>query len=349
MKTTTIGLDLAKNSFQVHVADERGEVQLRKKLTRKQLREFFHKQPACRVAMEACGSAHHWGRVFREMGHEVCLIAPQYVKPYVKSQKNDAADAEAICEASTRAHMRFVALKSVEQQALLALHVVRTGLVKQRTALSNQVRGLLAEFGEVLPQGLAALRTRLPELLSEANSGLHADVHELMHMLLAQLRQLDDQIGMLELKIKMHARQNEDCQRLQQMPGIGPISASALVASVGDARQFESGRQMSAWMGMVPRQHSTGGKNVLLGITKRGDKYLRTLFIHGARAALKVWQKYPKRMPQWVSQLLQRKHPNVVCVALASRNIRVAWAMLTRGEDYRPNHNRMNQVGAVVA
>lgn len=337
---TTVGLDLAKNVFQAHGADAHGRVLLRKKLQRGQVAEFFAKLAPCTVAMEACGGAHHWGRKLQALGHEVRLIAPQYVKPYVKSQKNDAADAAAICEAATRPHMRFVALKSVEQQSLLALHTVRSGLVKQRTALSNQIRGLLAEFGLVLPKGLAQLRQRLPVLLQEpdnsAGSALTPVMRQVLTLQQQLLEQLDEPIGQLERQIREAARRDARSQRLQQIPGVGPISASALAASVGDARQFEDGRQMAAWLGLVPRQHSSGGKSVLLGITKRGDKYLRTLLIHGARAALKSYQKNPARMPQWVQRLLQRKHPNVVCVAMAHRTARVAWAMLTRGEDYRP-------------
>jgi transposase len=335
MQITTIGLDLAKNVFQVHAGDERGREVLRKKLHRHQMAAFFAQQPPCLVAMEACASAHHWGRKLGQYGHQVRLIAPQYVKPYVKSQKNDAADAAAICEAATRPHMRFVALKSVDQQTILAVHTVRSGFVKQRTALSNQMRGLLAEFGVVLPQGLARLRQGLLPALERQSGELTAGMRTLIGMLHEQLQRLDEQIGKLELQIRQWAQQDERSRLLQQIPGVGPITASALTASVGDARQFEDGRQMSAWLGLVPRQHSSGGKNVLLGITKRGDKYLRTLLIHGARAALKAYQRSPEKMPARLQQLLQRKHPNIVCVALASRNARVAWAMLSRGEDYR--------------
>jgi transposase len=334
MKVTTIGLDLAKNVFQVHGADAHGTPLLRKQLRRAQMAEFFAQQSPCVVAMEACGGAHHWGRKLRSLGHQVRLIAPQYVKPYVKSQKNDAADAAAICEAATRGHMRFVALKTVDQQSLLALHTVRSGFVKQRTALSNQIRGLLAEFGVVVPQGLSKLAEQLPVALAEQNNELTGVMRELLQMLQTQLAHIDELVARLERQIRVWANQDEDAKRLQQIPGIGPITASALAASVGDARQFEDGRQMSAWMGLVPRQHSSGGKSVLLGITKRGDKYLRTLLIHGARAALKAYQRNPAKMPEHLAQLLQRKHPNVVCVALASRNARVAWAMLSRREDY---------------
>jgi transposase len=283
------------------------------------------------------------------LGHQVRLIAPQYVKPYVKSQKNDAADAAAICEAATRGHMRFVALKSVDQQSVLALHTVRSGLVKHRTALSNQIRALLAEFGVVVPKGLSQLKAQLPLVLADQGSELSALVRKLVHLLQDQLAQLQEAVAQLERQIRQWASQDEGAKRLQQIPGIGPISASALVASVADARQFKDGRQMSAWMGLVPRQHSSGGKSVLLGITKRGDKYLRTLLIHGARAVLKAYQRNPAKMPAHLAQLLQRKHPNVVCVALASRNARVAWAMLSRGQDYQHRRKDALELPALPA
>lgn len=350
MNPTTIGLDLAKNVFQIHATDARGKELFRKRLQRHQMAAFFAQQPPSIVAMEACASAHHWGRKLQGMGHSVRLIAPQFVKPYVKSQKNDAADAAAICEAASRPHMRFVALKSVGQQSQLALHTVRSGLVKQRTALSNQTRGLLAEFGVALPQGLSHLRQALPRLQQEPMGELDTHMRPLLGMLEQQLRLLDEHIAQLERHIKQMANQDPCSVLLQQIPGIGPISASALAASVGHARHFENGRQMSAWLGLVPKQHSSGGKNVLLGITKRGDKYLRTLLIHGARSALKSYQSNPARMPQWVQQLLKRKHPNIVCVAMASRNARIAWAMLSKGQDYRaPALGDLADVAAAAA
>ena len=349
MKVTTIGLDLAKNVFQVHGADAQGHELLRKQLRRSQMAQFFAHQPPCVVAMEACAGAHYWGRKLQGLGHQVRLIAPQYVKPYVKSQKNDAADAAAICEAATRGHMRFVALKSVDQQSVLALHTVRSSLVKQRTALSNLIRALLAEFGVVVPKGLSQLKAQLPLVLADQGSELSALVRQLVHRLQDQLAQLQEAVAQLERQIRQWASQDEGAKRLQQIPGIGPISASALVASVADARQFKDGRQMSAWMGLVPRQHSSGGKSVLLGITKRGDKYLRTLLIHGARAVLKAYQANPAKMPAHLAQLLQRKHPNVVCVALASRNARVAWAMLSRGQDYQHRRRDALELPALPA
>jgi transposase len=226
---------------------------------------------------------------------------------------------------------------------------VRSGLVKHRTALSNQIRALLAEFGVVVPKGLSQLKAQLPLVLADQGSELSALVRQLVHLLQDQLAQLQEAVAQLERQIRQWANQDEGAKRLQQIPGIGPISASALVASVADARQFKDGRQMSAWMGLVPRQHSSGGKSVLLGITKRGDKYLRTLLIHGARAVLKAYQRNPAKMPAHLAQLLQRKHPNVVCVALASRNARVAWAMLSRGQDYQHRRKDALELPALPA
>ena len=335
MQITTIGLDLAKNVFQVHGVDGQGQAVLRKQLRRSQVVEFFAKVSPCTVAMEACGGAHHWGRTLQSLGHKVLLIAPQYVKPYVKSQKNDAADAAAICEAASRRHMRFVALKDVEQQSVQAIHTVRSGFIKQRTAISNQIRGLLAEFGVVIPVGLSTLRSQVPVIVQDQDNGVPVMVKTLIGTLLDQVKLMDDQIAQLDCQIRQWALRNEAAKRLQQVSGIGPISASALVAGVGNARQFANARQMAAWMGLVPRQHSSGGKTVLLGITKRGDKYLRTLLIHGARAALLAYQRNPATMPERIKNLLARKHPNVACVALANRNARIAWALLAKGDHYR--------------
>ena len=338
MKVTTIGLDLAKSVFQLHGADKAGRVVFRKRLKRSEVLEFFSLMAPCVVAMEACSGSHHWGRKLRALGHDVRLIAPQYVKPYVKGQKNDVTDAAAICEAATRPHMRFVALKHVDQQSVLALHTARSGFVKQRTALSNQIRGLLAEFGVVLPQGLNKLKQQLPLILSQVQNELTDAVRDLLRQLENQLKSLTALILVLEGQIRCWANHHEDSRRLQQIPGIGALTASALAASAGNARQFNCGRQLAAWIGLVPRQHSSGGKSVLLGITKRGDKYLRTLLIHGARSLLLAYQRNPAKQPPAIAQLLQRKHPNVVCVALANRNARIAWAMLTRGEDYQNSY-----------
>jgi transposase len=283
------------------------------------------------------------------MGHDARLMAPQFVKPYVKSQKNDAADAQAICEALTRPSMRFVALKSVDQQSVLALHTSRSGFVKARTALVNQVRGLLAEFGVVLPKRLAAFHAGVPQAVQDLGNELTALMRQLLSSLHQQVRQLDELIGKLELQIRQWACQDEAAKRLQQIPGVGPITASALVASLGDVHQFDNGRQVSAWLGLVPRQHSSGGKNVLLGITKRGDSYLRTLLIHGARSAMQAAQRRKEGPPQWLQALLGRKHPNIVAVALASRNARIAWALLAHKRDYKNSYVSPNPLSVSVS
>jgi transposase len=333
MKITTIGIDLAKSVFQVHGVDERGRVVLRQQLRRAQMVEFFTRLAPCLIGMEACGSAHHWARTLQGLGHEVRLMAPQYVKPYRKSQKNDANDAEAICEAVARPSMRFVAIKTVAQQSVLALHRARTGALKMRTALSNQMRGLLAEFGLIVPLGLKSLRERAVAIVADSGNGLDATMRGLIDQLLAQLRQIDGQVQDLERQIKTQARANEACQRVQAIPGIGPITASAAVAELGDGGCFAAARQVPAALGLVPRQHSSGGRTVLLGITKRGDAYLRYLFIHGARAVIKsARNKPPGQLPPWLAAILARKHPNVAAVALAARNARIVWALL--------HHNR---------
>lgn len=284
MKLTTIGLDLAKAVFQVHGADERGRAVLKKQLKRAQVAVFFANLTPCRIGMEACGSAHYWARKLMAMGHEVVLIPPQYVKPFVKRNKHDAADAEAICEAVTRPNMPSVPVKSVEQQAILSLHRARQGFVKARTAQANQIRGLLAEYGFVLPQGIGHIARRVPEILEDGENALPGNFRLLILRLVDHLKELDRQAGELEQEIQQWHKHSPLSRKLAKIPGIGPITATAMIATVGDARQFKNGRQLAAWLGIVPKQHSTGGKTRLLGISKRGDRYLRTLLIHGARA-----------------------------------------------------------------
>jgi len=349
MKVTAIGLDLAKDVFQLHGVDSDGRVVLKKQLKRAQLAAFFANLEPCLVGMEACAGAHHWARKLRAMGHDARLMAPQFVKPYLKSQKNDAADAQAICEALLRPSMRFVALKSVDQQSVLALHTSRSGFVKARTALVNQVRGLLAEFGVVLPKRLAALHAGVPQLLQDLDNELTALMRQLLSSLYEQVCHLDELIAKMELQIRQWASCDESAKRLQQIPGIGPITASALVASLGDVQQFDNGRQVSAWLGLVPRQHSSGGKNVLLGITKRGDSYLRTLLIHGARSVMQAAQRRKEGPPAWLSALLGRKHPNIVAVALANRNARIAWALLAHKREYKAGYESPNPLAVSVA
>ncbi len=337
MKITTIGIDLAKNLFQVHGVDQRGKTTLRKQLRRHQVTAFFANLPACLIGMEACGSAHYWARKLQGFGHTVRLMAPQFVKPYVKTNKNDVADAEAICEAVARPNMRFVPIKNVEQQAVLALHRVRKGFVKARTAQANQIRGLLAEFGLIIPQGIWHLAKRVPELLEDASNALPGAFRPLVQRLMDHLKELARQVGELEREIQRWHRGNEASRKLEEIPGIGPITASALVASIGDAKSFDNGRQVAAWLGLVPKQHSSGGKSTLLGISKRGDSYLRTLLIHGARSVILAMQRKPQK-DDWLHQLLQRRNPNVAAVALANKNARIAWAMLAHDRNFRADH-----------
>lgn len=336
MKIIRIGLDLAKNVFQVHGVDLQGKTGLRRQLRRNQMLEFFKKQSPCLIGMEACASAHYWARTLIAMGHEVKLIAPQFVKPYVKGNKNDANDAEAICEAVGRPNMRFVPVKTVEQQDIQALHRIRQELVHQRTAKVNQIRGLLGEYGIVVEQRVPALRKKLPKILEGAENGLTIDFRVLLDGLRDDLVNLDTRIGSMDQAIQKLAQEHAGAKRLQQLRGIGPITATALIAAIGNGSMFERGRDAAAWCGLVPGQHSSGGKDRLLGISKRGDAYLRTLLIHGARAVIKTAQGKDDRLSRWLQSLCSRRNKNIAAVALANKTMRMAWALLTSEQDYDP-------------
>jgi transposase len=338
MKITTVGIDLAKNVFQVHGIDERGKAVLRKQLRRTQVAVFFGNLPPCVIGMEACASAHYWGRTLQRFGHTVRLMAPQYVKPYVKTNKNDVADAEAICEAVGRPHMRFVPIKSVEQQGILSVHRVRKGFVKARTAQANQIRGLLGEFGLIIPQGIINVTKRVPDLLEDATNELPAAFRLLIERLTQHLKELDRQVKEFEKEIIAWHRSSELSLKLEKIPGIGPLAASALVASIADARSFDNGRQVSAWLGLVPRQSSSGGKPTLLGMSKRGDAYLRTLLIHGARSAILAAKNKADNTNGWLTNLLNRRHPNIAAVALANKNARTVWALLAHGREFKADY-----------
>ncbi len=331
MKITTIGLDLAKTVFQVHGVDEHGQVSCQRQLRRSQLLEFFAQLEPCLVGMEACATAHHWARKLSAMGHMVRVMAPQFVRPYVKASKNDARDAEAICEAVTRPTMRFVALKSAEQQAVLSLHRLREGVVGSRTALVNRMRGLLGEFGVVAPKGRKIFVAALPRLLQEADE-MPQLLREALDAMRTQLAAYNEQIASLEARLRAWHRGNESSQRLEEVPGVGMLTATAAVATVGDAKVFSQGRQFAAWVGLTPREHSSGGKTRLLGISKRGDSYLRKLLVHGARAVVRSHK--PGTNP-WLTALLGRRPRNVAVVALAQRNARTVWALLAHGTAYR--------------
>jgi transposase len=338
MKLTTIGIDLAKNVFQVHGVDERGKAVLKKQLKREQMAPFFANLVPCLIGMEACGSAHFWARKLQAMGHTVKLMAPQFVKPYVKTNKNDAADAEAICEAVSRPNMRFVPIKNAEQQAVLALHRARQGFVKARTAQANQIRGLLVEYGIIVPQGIANISKQLPEILEDGENGLPGTFRRLIERLGDHLKELDRQVQELEAQIQTWHRENESSKKLAQIPGIGPITASALIASIGDAKSFENGRQLAAWLGLVPRQNSSGGKQTLLGISKRGDTYLRTLLIHGAQAVIRVAERKVQHAGSWLAGVMGRRNKNVAAVALANKNARIVWALLAHDREYAADY-----------
>ena len=309
---------------------------VRKQLRRDEVAVFLANLPACLVGMEACGSAHHWARKLQGFGHRVRLISPQFVKPYVKSNKNDAADAEAICEAVARPNMRFVPIKTVEQQAVLSVHRVRQGFVKARTAQANQIRGLLTEFGLVLPQGITNVFRRVPQLIDGA-ADLPASMRQLIERLLENMKVLDRQVKAARGADQSLAPRQRVEPQAREDSGIGPLAASALVASIADARSFKNGRQVAAWLGLVPKQDSSGGKPKLLGMSKRGDTYLRTLLIHGARSAIVAAQR--KGKPNiWLSGLLARRHPNIAAVALANKNARTIWALLAHEREFRPDY-----------
>jgi len=342
MKLMRVGVDLAKNIFQVHGVDRHEQPVWRRRLTRKNWFEVLLKtvEPGCEIGMEACGGSHHWARQLQAKGFTIKLIAPQFVKPYVKSNKNDANDAEAICEAMSRPSMRYVAVKSIEQQDIQAVHRVRSELLGQRTAKGNQIRGLTAEYGLVAPLELSHLRRAIPSWLEDADNGLSERFRRLLHGLWGDLRRLDERIDELNHEIMAIAQENPTVQRLQQLRGVGPITATALVATIGDAKQFANGRQMAASLGLTPRQCSSGGKDRLLGISKRGDSHLRTLLIHGARAVIRTAKDKDDRLSQWVTSLAARSHTNVAAAALANKTARIAWAMLSNGTDYQPNYSQ---------
>lgn len=333
MKINAIGFDLAKNLFQVHGVDEQDQPVLRRQLRRSQVLEFFARLEPCVVGMEACAAAHYWARKLTELGHKVRLMAPQFVKPYVKANKNDARDAEAICEALLRPSMRFVPVKSAEQQAVLSLHRLREGLIESRTAMVNRLRGLLAEFGLVVPAGRKRFEDELPRLLHEGQ-----EVPELLRGAIGAMREellaCNRQIALIEGRLRAWHRNNEASRRAEEIPGVGMLTATAAVATLGgNARVFDRGRQFAAWLGLTPLEHSSGGKVRRFGISKRGDSYLRKLLVHGARAVVRTHR--PERNP-WLTALLARRPKNVAVVAVAQRNARILWAVLANGTPYRP-------------
>ena len=336
MELHTIGIDLGKTVFHLVGLNLRGEVVVRKKFSRKQLLHYTANLHVDLIGMEACGGAHFLGRALREQGHEVRLMPAQYVKPFVKTNKNDFIDAEAIAEAVTRPRMRFVPIKTDDQLDMQSLHRVRERWVMRRTAIVNQVRGLLLERGITLPKGRSHLDAALPRILEDAELNLSGALRTLLSQLKLELDQMAMRIGEADAVLNKTARENADCQRLLAIPGLGPVTATALIAAIGNGAAFHNGRGFAAWMGIVPGEYSTGGKQKLLGISKRGNPYLRRLFIQGARAVLQQSTKQTSGLRAWLAQLSARTHPNVAAVALANKLARMAWAVLAKNEPYRP-------------
>ena len=336
MQIVRIGLDLAKYVFEVHGVDQHGKIAVRKRLRRDAVSRFFANLAPCLVGMEASNGAHYWARVLTGLGHEVRLISPQFVTPYVKSNKNDRNDAEAICEAVGRPTMRFVPPKSADQLAVQAVHRIRRRLVADRVKLANQIRGLLSEHGVVIARDISRLRRGLADIVGGSDDGLSDLVRALISELQAELTELDRRIASYDRRIRDLFRNSDVCQRLGKIEGIGPVTATALIVAVGDPKCFKNGRQFAAWLGLVPKQRSSGGRARLSGISKRGDRYLRTLLIHGARAALvRAGGKQDPRS-LWLSKLRERRHPNVAAVALANKNARIVLAMLSSNKSYEP-------------
>jgi transposase len=332
---TTVGLDLAKNLFHLLGCNGHGKEVKRKMLKRGQVIAYFANLPPCLIGMEACSSAHYWARELKKLGHEVRLIPPQHVKAYLRGNKNDYNDARAIAEAARRPDIRFVEVKTIEQQDVQALHRLREARVGERTALCNQVRGLLAEYGFVLPKGVSAVRKRLPELLEEAENGLSDFFRPLLADCYRQLQEIDVHIEFYTQALKVHARENEAVQRLQTVPGFGPVVASVFHAFVGNGQGFGKGRDVSAALGLVPKQHSSGGKTVLLGISKRGDRYLRSLLVHGARSVVRLAESKDDQLSRWITRLKATRGVSKASVALANKMARIGWAILRHHSVYR--------------
>ena len=338
MEIKRVGVDLAKNVFQLHAVDGREKPVWRCSLRRGQwLAEIARRVPrGSEIGLEACAGSHHWARELQARGYVVKLMAPQFVKPYVKSNKTDRNDAEAICEAMSRPSMRFVAMKHVEQQDLQAVHRVRAELIRQRTAKANQIRGLVGEYGLVAPLRLSPLRRAVPGWLEDAENGLTLRFRRLLSGLWQDLRYLDERVTELDLEIRELAEHIPVAKRLQQLRGVGPVIATALAAALGDGKAFRNGRDFAVSLGLTPKQHSSGGRAQLLGISKRGDRYLRQLLVHGARAAVRTVGQKQDALSRWLRELSARKHTNVVVVALANKTARMAWAMVQANSDYDP-------------
>lgn len=335
MKITTVGLDLAKNVFHVVCFDEHSKEVKKRMLQRKQVRQFFVQLLPCNVAMEACAGSHHWGRELTALGHAVKLIPAQHVKPYLRGNKNDFNDARAIAEAHSRPSMPSVAVKTTEQQDIQATHRMRSQCLRDRTALSNSIRGLLGEYGIVLPKGISVLRKSIHGLLEDAENGLSLHFRNLLARRYEQLVELDGHIDFYTQALEIQSKKDDACQRLQEIPGYGPIISSAFYSVVGDGRAYSCGRDVPASIGLVPRQHSSGGKNVLLGISKKGDGYLRSLLVHGARAVVTQASKKKDKLSQWINRIVAERGWNKAVVAMANKMARIGWAVLRNNTHYQ--------------
>ena len=336
MTVKTVGLDLAKDVFQVHGISENGRVIFNKPIKRAKLLAFFQTLPPCTVGMEACGSSHHWGRQLRKLGHDVKLMPAGYVKPYVKRGKSDAVDAEAICEAVRRPTMRFVEIKTEDQQAILSIHRSRDLAVRQRTQLANMIRSLLREFGHILPIGIEAVTAFSNRQLDGDH---HSDMPEIANGMLGiqcyQFIGLNERISGYSKMIEQHAMRNADARRLMRMPGIGPVTASAIVATIGDAHQFRTGRDLAAWLGLTPLNKSSGGKERLGKITKQGDRYIRKLLVVGMTSRAVMAKRSPEKVDLWTAKIVADKPFRLATVAMANKAARAVWAMLTKKQEYR--------------
>jgi len=334
MTIDILGIDIAKNTFQLHGADWTGKVVLKKRLPRPKLSAYVANLPVCTIVMESCGGANYWARVFQRSGHTVKLISPQFVKPFVKTNKNDANDAQAIVEAASRPSMHFVPIKQVEQQDIQSIHRIRTRIVKNRTALINEIRGLCMEYGVVLTAGAANIKRSLIAVIADGDNELTVLSREGMQDLYDELIETEGRLRLLNSKIRRLCRDNEQCRRVLKVPGVGELTATAMVAAVPNPQEFRNGRHMAAWLGLVPRQSSSGDKRVLLGISKRGDRYLRTLLIHGARAVLSHSKNSDTHYGHWVSRKRATLSHNKAAVALANKNARIIWSILNTGEEF---------------
>jgi transposase len=337
MLVTTVGLDLAKNIFHVHDVTEDGQVAFNRPLRRSQVLAFFQRLEPCLIGVEACASSHHWGRELSKLGHTVRLMPPMYVKPYVKRGKSDAIDAEAICEAVTRPTMRFVEIKSEEQQALLSVHRARDFVVRQRTQLINMLRSLAAEFGITIARGVSRVIDFAKGIIEGSRVELPELAQDVLRVLSRQLIDLHNRLGWYEITMRIQARLSRQAQLLQTIPGVGPVTASAVAATIGSGHQFRSGREFAAWLGLTPRNHSSGGKERLGKITKMGDRYLRQLLVVGMTSPVRQVSNHPERADPWLADLLQRKPARLATVTMANKTARIMWAVLTKDEPYRPH------------